>query len=129
MKTLTRVLFFLLLVVAARPARAQSAAGATAFDFLNLDTHARAVALGGAYTALASDANALRYNPAGLASLAAPEATFTHNQFVQGVYQDHLAYAAKSGWGVDVQYLSMGAIPRTTFSQPDGAGSSFGVYW
>jgi len=41
--------------------------GAEPFDFIFLDAGARPAALGGAYTSLAMDANALLYNPAGLA--------------------------------------------------------------
>ncbi|MEQ1920666.1 MAG: hypothetical protein ABL955_15865, partial [Elusimicrobiota bacterium] len=80
----------LLAALAATTARAQSSAGADAFDFLRLDANARAVGMGGAYTALATDSNALLYNPAGLARVRSSEATFMHNPYALGVGQQYI---------------------------------------
>lgn len=115
------------LVLAAGAARAQSAAGADAFDFLRLDANARAVGMGGAYTALAADSNALLYNPAGLARVRSSEATFMHNQYAQGIGQQYIAAALKSGLGFQFNYASLGDVPRTTISSPGGAGTRFNV--
>jgi hypothetical protein len=93
-------------------------------DFLLLDANARAVALGGAYTALAEDANALLYNPAGLGRVRRDEATFMHNQYYQGVTQDYLALATPQGWGLNANFLDMGGVPQSTYGNPDGAGLS-----
>ena len=108
------------------PAAAQSAGGASSFDFLNLDANARPVALGGAYTALATDANALLYNPAGLGVVKSNEVTFMHNQYVQGLTQEYLSYASKQGWGLGLNFLNMGGITRTTYSNGAGSGD-FGL--
>lgn len=126
MKTMTSLLALGLLL--ALPARARAAGGAESLDFLLMDTHARPVALGGAYTALASDANALHYNPAGLGSIKRSEATFMHNKYVQGLSQEHLAFASVHGWSVNLDYLNGGRTERTTFAQKSGTGSSFGLY-
>ncbi|MBI3553850.1 MAG: tetratricopeptide repeat protein [Elusimicrobia bacterium] len=115
------------IVAAASPAWADSAAGASSFDFLTIDANARAVGMGGAYTALASDSNALLYNPAGLARVDGYEATFMHNVYAQGLSQEYVGFAAKQGWGLSLNYLDFGSINRTTLSQPGGTGSSFGV--
>lgn len=116
-----------LLLLAGGAARAQSSAGADAFDFLRLDANARPVGMGGAYTALATDANALLYNPAGLARVSANEATFMHNQYAQGVGQQYVGVALKRGLGFQLNYASLGDVPRTTISQPGGAGSRLSV--
>jgi hypothetical protein len=110
-----------------RPAAADTAAGAESFDFLLLDANARAVGLGGAYTALATDANALLYNPAGLGRVGSHEVTFMHNQYVQGLTQDYVAFAFKQGFGVNLNYLDFSNIPRTTLANPDGTLGSFGI--
>jgi hypothetical protein len=69
------------LLGAAGAARADNgSAGAEPFAFLQLDSSARSAALGGAYTALASDANALQYNPGGLGMVRQNEAQFMYNQ-------------------------------------------------
>lgn len=115
------------LLLAGGAARAQSSAGADAFDFLRLDANARAVGMSGAYTALATDSNALLYNPAGLARVKENEATFMHNQHAQGVGQQYVGVALKRGLGFQLNYAAMGDVPRTTISQPGGAGSRLNV--
>ncbi|MDE2293015.1 MAG: PorV/PorQ family protein [Elusimicrobia bacterium] len=129
MKTLKAFAALLLaLTLGAAPAMAaQTVAGAESFDFLNLDANARAVALGGAYTALATDSNALLYNPAGLARVDRQEATFMHNQYLQDAAQEYLAWASKQGFGASLNYLDFGSADRTTYGQPDGTGSRVGM--
>ena len=111
----------LFLFICPRAALAGSA-GADPFNFLFLDANARPVGLGGAYTSLATDANALLYNPAGLAKVPRHEATFMHNSYMQGINQEYLAYANPAGWGAELNYLGFGTVPRTTTANPDGAG-------
>lgn len=98
------------------------AAGAEPFNFLFLDGNARAVAMGGAYTALAGDANALLYNPGGLAWVEGHEATFMHNQHVEGINQEYFGFASRTGFGALLNYVDYGSLTRTTISNPDGAG-------
>jgi len=111
----------------ASPARADSSAGAESFDFLLFDGNARAVAMGGAYTALATDSGAMLYNPAGLGLVKRPEVSMMHNQYVQGLTQDTVMFSHTSGFGAQLNYVDLGGIDRTTLSQPGGTGSSFGV--
>lgn len=117
----------LLAFAAAAPVHAAEYAGASSFDFLNLDAGARAVALGGAYTAVAGGADSLLYNPAGLARLRTEEATFMHDQFVQGLTQDYLAVATSRGFGANVNYAHVGDIARTRADAPDGTLGTFGA--
>lgn len=126
-RVLSTAALVLLAALAAGRARAQSAAGADAFDFLRLDAGARAVGLGGAYTALASDSAALIYNPAGLGRVSASEASFMHNQYAQGVTQQWIGAALKNGWGAQFSYASLGDVPRTTISNPSGTGVRLNV--
>jgi tetratricopeptide (TPR) repeat protein len=116
----------LLCALLARPASAGSA-GAEAFDFLLMDAGARAAALGGAFTALASGPEALFYNPAGLARTKSNEISCTHDQRSQGVTRQAAGAAFKSGFGAALHTLDFGGIPRTTLSSPDGALGSFGL--
>lgn len=119
---------FLLAAAGARPVKAaQTSAGADAFDFLLFDANARAVALGGAYTALATDSNALLYNPAGLGAVRRSEATFMHNQYIQGLTQEYAAMASRHGWGVNLNYLNFGGLDRATYARPNGTGGTTGM--
>ncbi|PCI39108.1 MAG: hypothetical protein COB53_03785 [Elusimicrobia bacterium] len=100
--------------------------GQNPFNFLFLDAGARPVGLGGAYSALARDANALLYNPAALGKIELSEAVFMENRYIQGISQEYLGFASQQGWGVSINHLSFGDIPRTTILDPDGTGS-FGI--
>jgi tetratricopeptide (TPR) repeat protein len=119
----------LALLLGAGAARADGSSGAEPFNFLFLDANARAVAMGGAYTALATDANALLYNPAGLARIERNEATFMHNSYPAGAYQEYGAYASPGGWSASFNYLNFGNVANTTISNPGGAGlGATGLY-
>lgn len=117
----------LVLVLAAAAADAAKYSGTSGFDFLNLDANARAVALGGAYTALSSDANALLYNPAGLGRVERNELTFMHDEYVQGIAQEYLSLATVQGFGGSVNYLNFGDVTRTRIDAPDGTLGTFGL--
>lgn len=122
---MTRLLAALLL---ACPSSSWAGAGTTPLEFLSLDSDARAVAMGGAYTALANDANALRYNPGGLAFIPRNEAVFMHNQYFEGVSQEYAAIALRRGLGAQITYLTYGDIPKTTITNKTGAGlGSYGI--
>ncbi|TPW19000.1 MAG: hypothetical protein FD126_3126, partial [Elusimicrobia bacterium] len=87
MVRLAAAAFFLAL-----PASAGSPGNTTA-NFLRIGVGARPVAMGEAYAALSDDANAVFYNPAGLAVLERQEVTMMHNKFFEGVSQQYGAYA------------------------------------
>lgn len=110
-------------VLAALLPAGAGAAGNEPFSFLFLDANARAAAMGGSYTALASDANALLYNPAGLGRVPSHEATFMHNQHFEGVTQEYAAYAGPAGLGASLNFLNFGPTPRTTRSNRTGVGA------
>ncbi|MBI5202933.1 MAG: PorV/PorQ family protein [Elusimicrobia bacterium] len=124
-KRLLAALLVLALVGAGR--RASASGGGEPFDFLFLDAGARPVAMGGAYTAAASDSEALLYNPAALGRGKRYETTFMHNQYVNPITQEYVGFASPSGWGAQLNYLSFGRVSRTTIANPDGTGGTFGI--
>ncbi|MBI5883332.1 MAG: PorV/PorQ family protein [Elusimicrobia bacterium] len=113
------------------------AQGETPVDFLLMDAGARPAALGGAYVSLAGDANALHYNPAGLAFLEKHEAAFMHAEHSLGSSQEYAALAFKgpmgplgagSGAGLMINTIGFGSVQRTTLSNIRGAGlDTFGA--
>lgn len=96
--------------------------GNAPLEFLSLDTGARPAALGGAYAAAADDAEALAYNPAGLAAVKRHEAAFTHLAQFSGVTAQSLAVALRQGLGFSVLTVGHGPAQRTTLSNPSGSG-------
>jgi hypothetical protein len=119
---------FVLALLAAAPARAdKGTAGAQPFSFLGLDSSARAAAMGGAYTALAADADALQYNPAGLGLLRENGVSFMHNLYFESATQDHLGLALRPGFGLSADVLNYGRLTRTTYASPDGTLGQFSI--
>jgi hypothetical protein len=68
------------------------AAGRTSAAFLQLGSGARASAMGDAFTAVADDASATYWNPAGMARLRTPELLAEHALHLQGIGIERLAY-------------------------------------
>ncbi len=104
-----RMLRLAALLVLTSPA---SRAAETA-SFLDIGVGARALGMGGAYTALADDANSLYWNPAGLAKLEKREFTASHAEMYESTRLDFLAYAHPTSQGTfsaGLTYLSQGKI-------------------
>lgn len=114
MRTLTLAA---LLVLASRAAWAAETA-----SFLNIGVGARALGMGGAYTALGDDANALYWNPAGLSKLEKREFTASHAELFESTRLDFLAYAHPTAHGTfaaGLTYLSQGKIQgRDSLGRP-----------
>lgn len=118
-----RLLLAVCVLLLAGPAWA-GGGGSDPLNFLFLDANARPAALGGAYTALTADANALLYNPAGLGLVKRHEATFMHNEYFQGMTQEYAAYASPWGLGANLNLFSFGSVPETTLAKPGGTGNT-----
>src|SRR5437870_4781354 len=89
-----------LLLAFASPARAiDAAAGTGGAQFLKIGQgSARAMALGGAYAALAEGSDAMTWNPAGLAQTQQREVAFSYLRYVQGLDSPvYLGYAQPMG--------------------------------
>lgn len=89
--------------------------GTTGASFLQIGAGPRAIAMGEAQTAVADDAYAGYWNPAGLSRLKYPEAALMHNQMGQGISQQYLTYVHPVGVG---QALA-GSLTRQTMGTID----------
>jgi hypothetical protein len=117
-RILSACLVLLLLAGVPAIARAQSEAGGISTLFA---PGARADGMGRAFTAVANDANAIWWNPGGLAFIRGHDISLTYSQLVPGLADDvswsYPAYAQHvEGWGglaASVAYLSYGKSEAT----------------
>jgi hypothetical protein len=105
--------------------------GARGANFLEIGVGARAQALGGAYTGLASGITSMYWNPAGLASLDGLGAAFTYSPMYGDLDITHNFVGVAIpflGGGAGLSYirLSSGDIPRTDEAFPAGDNPAFG---
>jgi hypothetical protein len=113
--------------------------GSTSMQFLKVMPCARATAMGDAYSVLASGAEAVFWNPAGVAYIENQELSLTYLQWIFDTRQGALSYAVSLGsygaLGVQVQYVDYGEMeeavwvwPYTGNEQPGLTGRTFRPY-
>ena len=132
-----RALAAALALAFAAPSRAAKP-GSGGAEFLKIGPGARQAAMSGAASALADDAAALYWNPAGLGTLARQELAFSHTQWLEGAAYEQLLYAhphAKLG-GFGAQFSSLGYGSIDSYSEGGAKTGSvsasdrlFGVGW
>jgi hypothetical protein len=104
--------------------------GISTAEFLKIGVGGRASALGEAFVAIANDASALYWNPAGLVQFNDNQVMFSHNMWVVDINHDFLGAVyhldESNAFGVSFTSLSMQDMPVTTEYQPLGTGAYFG---
>lgn len=105
-------------------------AGISTAQFLKIGVGGRASALGDAFVAIANDASALYWNPAGLVQFNEDQIIFSHNKWVVDINHDFFGAVyhldQTNAFGVAVTSLSMKDMPVTTEFSPFGTGEFFG---
>ena len=112
------------------PAEAQvTKTGTTAAKFLSIGIGPRANAMGGAYSAIANDASAMYWNPAGIAQVDGYQAIFTYTKMFADVNLNYFGVVIPAGdfgnFGVNVTALNIGDMEITTEIHPEGTGQMF----
>ena len=128
MKKIIVIIIALLLTVSAYGQREVNKVGTTAANFLKLEVGARAVSLAGAFTALANDATALYWNPAGIAYSDHFSATYSNTNLYADIRHQFVGFIFPyytNFFGVSFNYVDIGKIERTTEFEPDGTGLFF----
>lgn len=114
-----------------QPDEGTTRVGARGANFLEIGVGARAQAMGGAYTGLASGATAMYWNPAGLGTTEGLVLAYSYQPLYGDLDINH-SYAGVAlnvfGGGLGISYtrLSSGDIPRTTEDFPAGDNPQFG---
>jgi hypothetical protein len=103
--------------------------GISTAEFLKIGVGGRASAMGEAFVAVANDASALYWNPAGLVQFKDDQLLFSHNMWVVDINHDFIGAVyhldETNAFGVSFTSLSMQDMPVTTEFQPFGNGNYF----
>jgi hypothetical protein len=114
----------LIVVLSLLPAGVVSAqkVGSTSMQFLKVMPSARAAALGEAYSVIASGAEAVHWNPAGVASVQGHQVALTYVDWIFDARQGAFAYATSLGRlgaiGFQIQYVDFGTFEETSNERP-----------
>jgi len=121
--TLTVIAALAIIGLLALPVSAKnisSRAGTTGFSFLKLGVGAKAVAMGGAFTAIADDPSAVYYNPSGTIHLKRRELLAGYHNYVLDIQSGFIAYSQplleKYSLGFFIDYLNFGDFTQTNIN-------------
>jgi len=105
-----------------------SKVGTIAASFLEIDVGARAVGMGGAFVAVADDATAIFWNPAGLSRLKSSEAIIIRTNWLVETYFDFAGFVSPLGrWGTvaaSITSLSTDEMDVRTVQFQEGTGEN-----
>lgn len=99
--------------------------GHTVFPFTKVETDARPVGMGGAFTAVADDASAVLWNPAGLAGLPAADVTLSEASWIQQISESS-AQVGFPGFGGSYRLFSSPRQPGRDAAGAMGPGWIWG---
>src|SRR5688572_29976247 len=91
--------------------------GTSTAQFLRIGQGARAEGMGGAFTAIADDAYAVYWNPAGLAQITRRHVALNHLEFIEKISSQFASLVLpvnrlNGSFGAAVTYVDMGTIDR-----------------
>lgn len=106
-----------------------SKTGTTAAKFLSIGVGPKAIGMGTAYSAVASDASAMYWNPAGIAQIKQNEILVTYTKLFADINLNYFGFVFNAGdfgnIGVNVTALNFGEMDVTTEYYPEGTGETF----
>jgi opacity protein-like surface antigen len=121
--------FLLIFIISVSCLMGQSKIGSSAAPFLNIAIGPRAVSMGGAFIATASDVTSLYWNPAGASRSETNEALFSYSNWFADINYNWAGAMLNLGGagtvGLSVTYLDYGDMEVTTLSEQDGTGQFF----
>ena len=130
MRSAIALLIAVLVPLTAEGAQIFEKVGTIGGQSLKIGVGARAAAMGDAYVAIADDATAVYWNPAGLARLSGSAVTLNHTAWPADILFDQAAYVFGVKWfpgmlGVNVRALTMSRDVVRTAYLPEGTGETF----
>ena len=104
-------------------------AGTSTAVFLKIGVGARATAMGESFVAIANDASALFYNPAGITQFPETQVVLSHANWIADIKHQFLGVAyhlsPDDAVGISITSLHTDDMPVTTEVQPKGTGDYF----
>jgi hypothetical protein len=125
------VLFVLVFIVFPAEVFSGSNVGTTTGIFLKMPPGARPSGMGGAFTGISDDVNAMYWNPAGLVQSKSMEATATYIEWVEEISNTYIGFVypfGKNALGFGVNYLSVGGIELRDSSGDIDTSADSSVY-
>jgi len=116
------------------PSGVRAATGTEAASFLEIPVGAEPAAMGGAYSALATNAYAPIYNPAGLGFAPSTQLAGQHLAYLESIHFEYMSFIHPleqgKALGVSMQYLGSGDMAQTNDSgqQTGNFSSHFAAY-
>jgi len=128
------IISFLFIIGTARaqlfPVLGGQRAGISTAQFLKIGVGGRASAMGESFIAIADDASALYWNPAGLAQFNKNQLIISHNVWVVDINNDFIGAVYHldddNSFGASLTAVTMDDMPVTTEFAPFGTGEYFG---
>ena len=128
-----RILFMVLIALAAPSAAHAASVGESGALFLRVGMGAKASGMGEAFTAVAEDASSVYWNPGAMAAVLGTQLMLMHNEYFQGIRLEQAAITHETDWGtfgLSFTGLYMDEMDRYEdfpTSQPLGQFSAFDV--
>lgn len=108
-----------------------SKVGTVSAPFLEINVGSRAIGMGGAFVAIANDATALYWNPAGISRLPGHELVFIHSAWLADINYDFVGavFQLKNNGAIGISLISLSTAEMKvrTVDQPEGTGEMFSV--
>jgi len=129
-----RIALFSLIVLGLAPASQASdifeKVGTFGAQFLKIGPSARAAGMGHSFTAIADDASAAYWNPAGLVDVGGTSVHLDHVEWPADIKLDYAAYSFRPSWlpgviNLNARGLTMDPQVERTIYLPDGTGRHF----
>lgn len=120
-------LLFLMLLLVVPAEAAFTKVGMAGLPFLKIGV-GRCTGMGDAFVAVADDASAAFWNPAGLALVGRRQIVLNHIDWLADVNHEYLAAVVPTpvgNWGVSMTALSLGQFEETTIDEYQGTGRTF----